>query len=68
MIQEMLSDLEDVISKSEKRLAGLKVKLDKATSLTYPVIVGWVSDEQRNLDMLHEQRELLCSMIRKNAS
>ena len=68
MIQEMLSDLEDVISKSEKRLADLKVKLDKATSLTYPVIVGWVSDEQRNLDMLHEQQELLCSMIRKNAS
>ena len=68
MVEEMLSDLEDVISKSEKRLADLKVKLDKATSLTYPVIVGWVSDEQRNLDMLYEQRELLCSMIRKNAS
>ena len=68
MIQEMLSDLEDVISKSEKRLADLKVKLDKATAFNYPVIIGWVVDEQRHLDMLHEQREVLCSMIRKNAS
>lgn len=68
MIQEMLSDLEDVISKSEKRLALLLSQLDKGTPVTYPVIAGWASDEQRNLDMLHEQRELLCSMIRKNAS
>ena len=68
MIEEMLSDLEDVTSKSEKRLADLKVRLDKATSVTYPVIAEWVVDEERNLNHLMDQRKALMSMIRKNAS
>ena len=68
MIEEMLSDLEVTSSKSEKRLADLKVRLDKATSVTYPVIAEWVVDEERNLNHLMDQRKALMSMIRKNAS
>ena len=68
MIEEMLSDLEDVTSKSEKRLADLKVRLDKATPVTYLVITEWVVDEERNLNHLMDQRKALMSMIRKNAS
>ena len=68
MIEEMLSDLKDVTFKSEKRLTDLKVKLDKATPVTYPVIAEWVTDEERNLNHLMDQRETLMSLIRKNAS